>query len=266
LRYGVISDIHGNLHALEAALAVLSKSGIDEYLCAGDLVGYGPMPNECVSRLSGLEARCVTGNHDLIALGRLSDNGCSQLARDSLQWTRGELNGDSRRYLERLPSVLTTADGVVVAHGSLDDPSEYVREPDQRSAQLRLLERSFPQARLLVLGHTHRRVAYAAGRGDLRQPWGGSLTLARAERYVLNPGSVGQSRQRTARARFMVLDLDQDQATFYAVRYDIPGCRRALRERRLPTWSCHLKPSPVRKRTRALRRALRRLIPAVHPR
>jgi predicted phosphodiesterase len=261
LIYGVISDIHGNLHALEAALGVLAKAGVDEYLCAGDLVGYGPMPNECVARLAGLEARCVAGNHDLIALGRLSGDGCSELARNSLEWTQTELSRDSRGYLEGLPSVLTTADGVVVAHGSLEDPSEYVREPDQRSAQLRLLERSYPKARLLVLGHTHRRVAYAERRGSLRPRWGRSLSLDLGERYVLNPGSVGQSRQRTARSRFMVLDPEKGRATFYAVHYDIRGCRRALQERKLPTWSCHLNPSPLRNRAGALRRALKRRQP-----
>jgi putative phosphoesterase len=259
LRYGVISDIHGNLHALEAALSALSRAGVDEYLCAGDLVGYGPMPNECVARLADLEARCVGGNHDLIALDRLSDAGCSELTRSSLEWTREELSSDSRGYLENLPTVLVTADGVVVAHGSLEAPSAYVREAHQRRAQLRLLEQSYPQAHLLVLGHTHRQVAYGEHRGSVRSRPGGSLTLAGPESYALNPGSVGQARERTARARFMVLDLEQRRVSFHAIRYDVGGCRRALRERELPTWSAHLKPSPLRDRARALRGALNAL-------
>jgi diadenosine tetraphosphatase ApaH/serine/threonine PP2A family protein phosphatase len=112
---------------------------------------------------------------------------------------------------------------------------------------------------VLVLGHTHRQVAYGELRGSVRPRRGGSLALAGAERYVLNPGSVGQARERTARARFMVLDLEQRPAIFYAVHYDIAGCRRALRERKLSTRSAHLKPSPMRDRARALRRALNAL-------
>ena len=255
MRYGVISDIHANLHALDAVLGVLSRVGVDDVLCAGDLVGYGPMPNECVARIAALGARCVAGNHDLIALRRLSDADCSELAQDSLRWTRHELSRDSYRYLDRLPPMLTTADGVVVTHGSLESPAEYVRDADQRCEQLELLERTHPGARVLVLGHTHRRVAHGAHAGTVRPRWGGSLSLTRSDRYLLNPGSVGQSRERAARARFIVLDLDRSRATYYGVGYDLEGCRQALRERGLPTWSAHLNPSALSRAARLLRRA-----------
>jgi predicted phosphodiesterase len=257
LRYGVISDIHANLHALDAVLGMLSRVGVDDVLCAGDLVGYGPMPNECVARIAALGARCVAGNHDLIALGRLSDIDCSELAQDSLRWTRRELSRDSRRYLDALPSVVTTPDGVVVAHGSLESPAEYVRNADQRNAQLALLERMHPEAHVLILGHTHRRVAHGADVGTSRLRWRGSVALAPSDRYLLNPGSVGQSRERTARARFMVLDLDRRRVTYYSVAYDLAGCRRALRDRGRPTWSMHLNPSALARSASLLRRALR---------
>ena len=82
MRFGVIADVHANLHALDAALAFLSDQDVDAYLCAGDLVGYGPFPNECVRRVRDLPGRCVAGNHDLIVLDRLSDERCVPLARD----------------------------------------------------------------------------------------------------------------------------------------------------------------------------------------
>jgi predicted phosphodiesterase len=258
LRYGVIADVHGNLHALEAALRVLSKAGVDEYLCAGDLVGYGPLPNECVAAVAELGARCVVGNHDLIALGRLSDERCSRLARDSLRWTSAELSSASRLFLERLPGVLVAEGGVVVAHGSLHDPQAYVREPHERMAQLWTLERHHPAGRLLVLGHTHRPVAHAQRRGTLRARRDGTVSLETGERCLLNPGSVGQSRQRTVRSQFVVVDLEQSYARFYAVRYDVAGCRRALRERGLAASSHHSKPRPLRDGARAVRRAVTR--------
>ena len=256
MRYGVISDIHANLHALDAVLGVLSRARVDDVLCAGDLVGYGPMPNECVARIAALGAKCVAGNHDLIALGRLSDVDCSELAQDSLRWTRRELSRDSRRYLDALPSVATTPDGVVVAHGSLESPAEYVRGADQRSEQLKLLGCTHPGARVLVLGHTHRRVAHGAHAGTVRPRWGGSLSLTRSDRYLLNPGSVGQSRERTARARFIVLDLDRGRASYYGIGYDLEACREALRERGLPTWSAHLNASALSRAASPLRRAV----------
>jgi predicted phosphodiesterase len=247
LRYGVISDIHGNLHALEAALRVLSRSGVDEYLCAGDLVGYGPLPNECVAAVAELGARCVAGNHDLIALGRMSDERCSPFARASLRWTSGELSGASRAFLEQLPGVLVAPGDVVVAHGSLDDARIYVREPEERLAQLRALEQRHPTARLLLLGHTHVAVAHARRRGTLRRRRDGTVALEPGEACLLNAGSVGQSRQRTVRSQFMVVDLEQSYARFYAVPYDVAGCRRALRQRGLPGSSYHSKPRPLRR-------------------
>jgi predicted phosphodiesterase len=254
MRFGVVSDIHGNLHALDAALTKLARTGVDGYLCAGDLVGYGPMPNECVARLADLGASCIVGNHDLIALGRLSDVGCSELARKSLEWTREELSIESRRFLGDLPSVRRIPGGVVVAHGSLEDPSEYVKEPEQREEQLKVLERLHPAAFVLVLGHTHRPIAHARRGGTVRPRWRRSLDLLPDETYVLNPGSVGQSRERAVRARCLVLDLESRQVSFHAVRYDVSGCRRALRARGLPTWSMHLNPSPLRRYAGALRR------------
>ena len=254
MRYGVISDVHANLHALEAALRVLAKAGVDEYLCAGDLVGYGPMPNECVAAVAELGARCVVGNHDLIALGQLTEERCSDLARKSLAWTRDELSSASRSFLEVLPRVIVAPGGVVVGHGSLDDPQQYVRDAAERMAQLRILERRHEAARVLVLGHTHRRVAHGQLVGTLRPGPGGSVTLEPGGRHLLNPGSVGQSRQRTARSRFMILDIEQSCARFYGVRYDVAACRRALRQRGLAPWSSHVKPRPLRDRAGALLR------------
>jgi len=95
-RVGVLSDVHANLHALDAALEFLDTQRLDGYLCAGDLVGYGPFPNECVRRVLDLPVTCVAGNHDLIAIGRLSDERCIPRARDSLRWTRSVLDDDAR--------------------------------------------------------------------------------------------------------------------------------------------------------------------------
>src|SRR3954447_12802496 len=98
MRCGVVADIHANLHALETVLAALERAGVERYLCAGDLVGYGPRPNECVARVPSLAAVVVAGTHDLIALGKLAPDGLGPLPRQTLEWTAAALDDDSRRY------------------------------------------------------------------------------------------------------------------------------------------------------------------------
>jgi len=238
MRYGVIADVHANLHALDAALAFLSRQRVDEYLCAGDLVGYGPLPSESVRRVLELPGRCVAGNHDLIVLGRLTDERCVATARASLRWTRAAIADDVHAALARLP-LGARAGAVVVRHGSVTDPQQYVLSERQALACLDELERAEPGARILILGHTHRPMAVSRRGRLLRRP-AGTVELADDDAVVLNPGAVGQSRSRDPRARVMVLDTDVGTAAFHAVAYDEAACRRALAERGLPPDSCHV--------------------------
>src|SRR4051794_12052737 len=207
MRYGVISDVHSNLHALEAVLGALERERVDQIICAGDLVGYGPRPNECVERIASLEAPAVViaGNHDLMALGRLPAEGIAPLAKQTIDWTTEVLGEDARRYLEGLPQSQATDDGVVVAHGSLDDPVEYVFDAAAAREQLALLGERRREARVLILGHTHRPHAVA---DDAEPPPDGDIALGDRP-WLLNAGSVGQSRERRALARALVLDLDR---------------------------------------------------------
>lgn len=248
MRYGVIADVHGNLDALRPVLRAIDCENVDGYLVAGDLVGYGPHPNECVAAVAELAATCVAGNHDLIALGILSDDRCIELARHSLRWTRQILGADERAFLAALPRVATAPGGVRVAHGALDDPQEYTTAAGQALAQLDRLDDG---DRALVLGHTHRTLAYTRSAGRL--PTRGATALPPGETVLLNPGAVGQSRELRVRARFAVLDLDARQARFFAIPYDVGACRSALRRVGLSPRSCHLRPSLPRAAVRALR-------------
>ena len=256
MRYGLLADIHGNLHALRAVLGALDRGGVTRYLIAGDLVGYGPHPNECVELVAGLDAICVAGNHDLIALERLGDDRCIPLARESLRWTRRVLADDSRDFLGSLPLRASAPGGIEIAHGSLDDPQEYTTRPEQAAAQLRRLRDEDRGASILVLGHTHRPWAYGLDSGErpVRRP-----VPAGPEPLLLNPGGVGQSRELRARARFAVLDLEQGRAVFHAIPYELRDCRAALRRAGLSPRSCHLRPSPLRAGGRAVRAVARRL-------
>jgi predicted phosphodiesterase len=242
MRYGVIADVHANLHALDAALACLSAHEVDAYLCAGDLVGYGPQPNECVRRVLDLPGLCVAGNHDLIVVDRLGFEGTSRLAQASLNWTRRALDDDVRALLAELP-LGTRIGEIALHHGSTVDPREYVRTDAQARSCLDDLQRVHPGATILILGHTHRPLALSKRRGSLLRRAPGAVDLPPDEPIVLNPGAVGQSRSRDVRARVLVLDLATRVATFHAVSYDVAGCRQALRDCGLPPGSFHLPPS-----------------------
>jgi predicted phosphodiesterase len=256
MRYGVIADVHGNAHALDAVLAFLSTQDVDGYLCAGDLVGYGPMPNECVRQVLALPGRCVAGNHDLIALGRLDDERCIPLAKASLRWTRGVLEADVQELLADLPLGVGD-DGIAVRHGSLSDPQAYVVTDEEARACLEDLERTLPATDVLVLGHTHRPTAFSRHRGALLRSGTGQVDLPHDEPILLNPGAVGQSRSADARAQVMVLDTTARVASFHALDYDVEGCRQALLERGLPANSCHLRRSRRERLAAGVRRVLR---------
>ena len=251
MRYGVLADIHGNLHALDAAVDRLRRDGVDGWLCAGDLGGYGPHPNECVERVAELGALCVAGNHDLMAVGRLPDRGLPALARETLDWTRTVLSPATRAYLEQLPPDAVTPDGVIVAHGSLGDPCEYVTSPRAARAALDRASAAHPAAGVLVLGHTHLPMAFGSRRGGMRPA---DVALREDETLLLNPGSVGQSRERRIAARALVLDLTERTASFHALDYDAAASRRALRDAGLPPEAIHLRPSIAQSVRRRLRR------------
>jgi predicted phosphodiesterase len=253
MRYGLFSDVHANLPALRAALGRLGREGVDAYVCAGDVVGYGPHPNECVEVLAELPAYCVAGNHDLIAVGRLSADGIGELARATVEWTRTALRADSRAWLDSLAGTVALGE-IVVTHGSLDDVRRYVAEAGPARDELSRLAAGWPDARGLVLGHTHRAMAVGERSGVLGSRLPGAVELTAGERWLVNPGAVGQSRDRAVHARVAVLDLGAGRLEFHDVPYDVEATRRALREAGLPESGVQLRP-----RRRPVRSAVRRL-------
>jgi predicted phosphodiesterase len=259
MRIGLLSDVHANLFALRAAVARLRGEGVDAWVCAGDLIGYGPHPNECVETIAELEPTCVAGNHELMLLEALPDTRAGWLARRTIAWTRGVVRADVRSYLAALPRTAAAPD-MVVAHGSLDDPEEYVRTNERADALLQAL----PAGRLLVLGHTHHPWLYGAGVGTLfpavvaGPPGSAAISLTADTRYLINPGAVGQSRERESRprARFALVDLARARVTYFAEPYDAAATRAALRSHQLPPDAVHVRPGRVAAATRRAGRLL----------
>jgi predicted phosphodiesterase len=259
MRLGIVADIHANLPALRAVLDRLERDGIDRLLVAGDLVGYGAHPNECVEVLVEAGAVMVAGNHDLYACDRLVPRRLPEIGRRALERTREHLRDDVVEVLRGLPLVTAVGD-VVIAHGSLADVEEYVTTPAQADHQLQLAGRRDASFRTVALGHTHHQWLHAPPEADRRPAR--PVTLAQpATAHLLNPGSVGQSRQRerTPAARFVLLDTAARTVAFEAIDYDTTANRRALAEAGLPSSCMHLVPPRTRRLRRVVRRSLARV-------
>lgn len=231
-RIAVISDVHGNRHALEAVLRSQRQSGLSRLWCLGDTVGYGAHPNECLRMCVSQSERCLAGNHDMAAAGRVPLAAFSPLARTAIEWTRGRLGRlDLARLQELEPS---DPDGpVALFHASPRDPIwEYVFTPEVARAAFDTCP-----ARLMMVGHTHLAGAWCLG-DDGRLDGGlvrgeEALTLERG-RWLINPGSVGQPRDLDPRASWVVIDLDSQTLTFRRTPYDVPGAQNAIQSAGLP--------------------------------
>lgn len=252
MKVGVLSDVHANLPALQAVLAVLGEAEVDAVLVAGDVVGYGPHPLECIDRLVEIGAVAVAGNHELYLRGELPDDRFSEDARLSLQWTMEALDSTHFRWITDLPRQRAWSD-FLVTHGSIDDPQEYVVRPRQAAQQLGRMAQGHPGLRFLVLGHSHQPFVYSDGR--LRpQMRSGRATVGRGG-CLLNPGSVGQSRQweRRPLARGLIVDLDDSMGRWFAVPYSHELVEADCVAAGLPSGSTHIRPGVAR----AMRRSLR---------
>lgn len=231
MRVAVLSDIHSNLHALEAVLADVDTQAPDAIWCLGDVVGYGPKPNECAAIVRERADLCLCGNHDLASVGALDTADFSGDAGIAARWTKTVLDAAAASWLRGLEP-LAEQPGVELFHASARDPIwEYVLT--EQIALINIVETTAP---LVLVGHSH--VALALGwDGDALTgglaPGGTDVSLP-GKRWLLNPGSVGQPRDGDPRAAWARIDFDTQRAEFRRVTYPIAQTQREIRECGLP--------------------------------
>lgn len=238
MRYLIISDIHSNSTALETALAA-AEGKWDKAVCLGDLVGYGPDPNEVIDRVRSLGAVTIRGNHDKAVAGIDDVEDFNPIARAAVLWTRQQLTAANREYLENLPKGPQTVDGFSTVHGSVYDEDEYVFSP---SLAIDALTNSLTP--VTFFGHTHIQGGFALrdGQQDVQvlhaTPAAGresvTVKIEAGTKYLLNPGSIGQSRDGDSRAGFAIADLDQRSVEFWRVSYDIERVQERMAQAGLP--------------------------------
>ncbi len=229
MRIAVLSDIHANLPALDAVLGALGS--VDAVWHLGDVVGYGPHPDEVVARLRSIDAVGVRGNHDAAALDPEMAEWFNPDARLAIEWTAGRIAPATRTWLAALPD-RRLADGITLVHGSPRDPTwEYVATPGAAIENLA----AFATLHLLF-GHTHVPLAYRADGGRMATVVaadGSSLALD-SRRVLANPGSVGQPRDGDPRASAMILDTQARTLTWRRVAYPVAEVQAAMRAVGLP--------------------------------
>ncbi len=231
MRVAVVSDIHSNLHALEAVLAAIDGEAPDELWCLGDLVGYGPRPNECCALIAERAEVCLAGNHDLAVRGTIDLAEFHGDAAVAARWTRELLDPAAQELLDRLVPE-GSAHGVALYHGSGRDPIwEYVLSDE---AALATLEHA--PSPLVLVGHSHvaLRIVQSGDGLDGGVAAAGTEIATSGVRALLNPGSVGQPRDGDPRAAYLLLDLDAGRASFRRVEYDVERTQREMREAGLP--------------------------------
>jgi predicted phosphodiesterase len=236
VRYLILSDIHANVTALEAALAAV-KDRWDKAICLGDVVGYGPDPNEALALVRSLSPTIIRGNHDKAACGQTDAEDFNPVARAAAEWTTSQLLPENLTYLRELPSGPAVANGLTLVHGAVADEDEYIFAPAQ--ALDSLLESPSP---VTFFGHTHFQGGFSFRDGQLEviqlKPMPGptfaALQLETGTQYLLNPGSIGQPRDGDPRAGFAIADLDHNVVEFWRVPYDIPEVQARMKKAGLP--------------------------------
>jgi predicted phosphodiesterase len=230
LRVAVISDVHANLPALEAVLEHAGTTGFDELWCLGDIVGYGGRPSECLAIVRERSAICLGGNHDLVVSGALDIDQFTSDAGVAARWTRSVLTPEELEFLAQLSPTGERA-GVSLYHGSIRDPVwEYVLTADVAEASLKAQSTD-----LALVGHSHVQLALALTESGLE---GGKaepdqeVTLDRKQ--LLNPGSVGQPRDRDPRAAWLQIDTEARTARFMRSEYAIERAQTDIRAAGLP--------------------------------
>ncbi|HPH97004.1 MAG TPA: metallophosphoesterase family protein [Anaerolineaceae bacterium] len=222
----IISDVHANLTALEAVIE--AAGDIEAVWCLGDLVGYGPDPNDCIDRICTLpNLTCLLGNHDAAALGQIDDDAFNLEARTSLRWMRSELTPSHMAFLRALPEMTTEEKLVTLVHGSPRNPVwEYVM--DLRIARFNFEYFTTP---FCFVGHTHLPVIYQynADRKLLAYdiPLDGDKIELNAQ-SIINPGSVGQPRDHDPRAAYAIFDTETNICCFHRVDYDVTGVQKRI--------------------------------------
>jgi len=226
VKLAVFSDTHSNIEALDCVIEKISLENVDKIICCGDIVGYGPNPNECVEKIKSIKTiKIVAGNHDRAAVGLFDVNWFNDNAKATILWTSSQLTEENKNFLKGLPEKIIEENFTVV-HGSPREPiNEYLIKPSDMQDNLQFFE-----TQICFIGHSHRPFIYTAENGITGLS--ADTTTQITSKSIINVGSVGQPRDGNNRACFMI--LEDNKITFHRVAYDIKAVQKKMKIEKLP--------------------------------
>jgi len=220
MKIAIISDIHSNFEALNHVLEGTER--IDEFICLGDIVGYGADPNKCIKKIKNINCRSIGGNHDFAVLGKLNLDWFNDEARTAIFWTSLQLEKDNHDFLLNLGKKIELKDNIFAVHGSPQNPIiEYIL--DKNTASLIFDKYIF---KIYFVGHTHIAGCFSINEENKKIDYlnfsrGGHIEISKNKRYIINCGSVGQPRDGNPQASYGIYDLKHNVVDIFRVSYPV---------------------------------------------
>jgi predicted phosphodiesterase len=234
MRSAILSDIHANLIGFQAVLDAVEQLHVQRILCLGDIVGYNPWPNECVQIIRERSIACVMGNHDRVAAGLEEPVNFNALALEAMLWTRRRLTEAHRNFLAKLPDRRAVDGSAVLVHGSPRDPDEYILTETVARENMAFMKERLG-ADIGFFGHTH--VSGIFDGTHAGTPiYDGEFFLKKGSVCLINPGSIGQPRDRDPRASFLIYDDIEMSVQYYRVEYNVGAVYEAIVREGLPPY------------------------------
>ncbi len=231
MRLGIVSDIHANYEALETVYAHGKSVGVDRWICLGDIIGYGPWPNECVDWVREHCEFTVLGNHDNVGIGREEHEHFNPYARQAIEWTKAELSASSKDFLETLPYMVRKYESIFV-HASPKSPSDwfYVNSLDDA---LECFDFFKPGA--CFIGHTHCPLAVIKpGPDQFHLVDDEHFTFNASDKVLINVGSVGQPRDNDNKASYVIFEPENRKVEMYRLAYNIGKVQNQMKQLEFP--------------------------------
>ncbi|MCK5595619.1 metallophosphoesterase family protein [bacterium] len=234
MKYGLLSDIHSNLEALNAVLKEFKEEQVEKNICIGDIVGYGANPNECVELIRNNNFESVAGNHDLAVIGRQDIEHFNPIAKESMIWTADTLTTDNREYLKQL-ELKKEFPGFVIVHSTILEPEEWKYVRTTLEAHRNFKELTKP---VCFFSHSHIPIVFK----EKERPefsFDTSINIEENIKYLINVGSVGQPRDKNPKACYAIYDTEEKKVEIKRVSYDIKTAQNKIREADLPRMSAY---------------------------
>ena len=233
MKIGILSDIHSNSEAIDSVLKNIKD--VDEFICLGDIVGYGADPNYCIEKVKGLNCKCIGGNHDFAVAGKVNINYFNYTARAAILWTSLQLKKENLNFLLNLKNKIELKDNVFAVHGSPENPLlEYILDKDTAS----LIFSKF-DFKIYFVGHSHLAGCFSLDENNNQIDYinyrnGGRIEINKNKRYIINCGSVGQPRDGNPKASYGIYDLEYGTVNIYRVSYPINLTQKKIINAGLP--------------------------------